>query len=249
MWVSGEPAGSHRCLARTLTAGAVAALLLVLLPPVAARASNPIRPSLAAVREAIALNPGGTGAPQLLAIVFRPTRPALIRPTSVGGGGAAAPDAAPSRPAPLGRSSSAAVGPPPSAGSAGSGEAVPNGLAPATATRAARSGESPANSNAVRAPRPGGTTDAGSAAVASQGSVQRPAVPVADRRPSTRLRQSHAIRAAATWPPTGRRGDAGASAQLMPNLETLIAQFESLLRPRPAASAPAPMVRAAGSTL
>jgi hypothetical protein len=89
----------------------------------------------------------------------------------------------------------------------------------------------------------------GNAPAASRWSAQRLAVPVADRRPSTLLRRSDAIRTAATRPPPGDGIDAAASGALMPNLGTLIAQFESLMRARPASSVSGLRARAARSTL
>jgi hypothetical protein len=255
MWVTGESAGRHR-RARTPTVGAAvavgaaAALLLGLLLPLAARASSPAKSSLAAAREMIALNSGGIRAPQGYVRVSRPTPPARTRPTSAGGGGAAAPDAAPLRPALLGRSSSVAAGPPPSVGARRSAPTGPYGPAPTTATLAAGNGETLANSNSGRpATRPAERPGSGSAAAASQGSAQRPVVPVADRYPSARLRQRDAPRTTAIQPPMGLGSESGAPGALMPNLEIMIAQFESLMRAGRASRGPALAARAAGSTL
>src|SRR6516164_1906524 len=119
MGVTGEPAGSHR-RTRMLAVCAAAFLLLVLLAPLVARASSRAKGSVAAARETLALNWGGTRAPQGSADISRPTPPARTRPTIAGGGGAATRDAASSRPALLGRSSPIVVGPPASASAAGS---------------------------------------------------------------------------------------------------------------------------------
>jgi hypothetical protein len=226
------------------------ALLLGLLLPLAARASSPATSSLAAARQTIALNLGGIRAPQGYVRVSRPTPPAITRLTSAGGGGAAAPNAAPLRPALLGRASSMSAGPPPSAGARRSPPTGPYSPAPATATLAVGERDSPANSNSGRpatllARRAG----SGSVAAASQGSAQRPVVPVADTHPSPRLRQRDVPRTAATQPPMGLRGKFGAPGALMPNLEILIAQFESLMRARRASRGLASAARVAGSTL
>jgi hypothetical protein len=253
MWVTGESAGRHR-RARTPTVGAAAAvaaaaaLLLGLLLPLAARASSPAKRSLAAAREMIALNSGGIRAPQGYVRVSRPTPPA--RPTRAGGGGAAAPGAVRLRPALLGRSSSMSAGPPPTAGAKRSAPTGPYGPAPATATLAAGKVESPANSESGRpAARPAETAGSGSAATASQGSAQRPVVPVADKQPSARLRQRRALRTAVIQPPMGRGSESGAPGALMPNLEILFAQFGALMRAGRASRDPALAARAAGSTL
>jgi hypothetical protein len=249
MWVTGESAGRHR-RARTLTVGAATVLLLVLLLPLAARASSPAKSSLAAAREMIELNSGGIRAPQGYVRVSRPTPPAPPRPTIAGGGGAAAPDAAPSRPALLGRSSSIVVGPPASAGATGSTATRPGRPAPAIATLAGGDAESPANSNRGRpATGPGRSAGTGSGTAASQGSPQAPVVPAADGHLGARLRQRDAPPTAGTQQPIGRGSQSGAAGSLMPNLEVLIAQFESIMRARRAPSAPASIKRAAGSTL
>ena len=261
MWVTGESAGRHRrartptvgaaaALGAAAAVGAAAALLLGLLLPLAARASSPAKSSLAAAREMIALNSGGVRAPQGYVRVSRPTPPARTRPTSARGDGAAAPGTAPLRPALLGRSSSMSAGPPPSAGARRSAPTGPDGPAPATGTLAAGKVESPVNSDSGRlAARPAERAGSGSAAAASQGSAQRPVVPVADRQPSARLRQRVALRTAAIQPPTGRGSESGAPGALMPNLEILIAQFESLMRAGRASRGPASAARAAASTL
>jgi hypothetical protein len=246
---SARRARRHR-RARALTVGAAAALLLVLLLPLVARASSPAKSLLAAARERIELNLGGIRAPQGFVHISRPTPPTRTRPTSAGEGGVAAPDAAPLRPARLGRSSSMAAGPPPSAGVTRSAATGPYGPATATATLAAGRGEWPANSSSGRlATRPAGRAGSGSPAAASQGSAPRPVVPVADRYPSARLLQRDAPRIAAAQPPFGLGSQSGAPGSLMPNLEILIAQFESLMRTGPASRAPVWAARAAGSTL
>jgi hypothetical protein len=247
MWVTGESAGRQR-RTRTLAVAAAAALLLVLLLPLVARASSPAESLLVAARQTM-LDPGGIRAPQGYVRVSRPTPPTRPSLTSAGGGGAAAPDAAPLRPALLGRSSSTAAATRLSAGTIRSAATGPYGPTPPTPTLAEGKGESPATSNSARpATRPGRRAGSGSAAPASQASAPRPVVPVADMYPSAGLRQRDAPRTAAAQPPIGLSSQPGAPGSLMPKLEILIAQFESLMRAGPAWRAPVSAARAAGST-
>ena len=249
MGVTGEPAGSHG-RTRMLAVCAAAFLLLVLLAPLVARASSPAKGSVAAARETLALNWGGTRAPQGSADISRPTPPPRTRPTIAGGGGAAAPDAASSRPALLGRSSSIVVGSPASASATGSTATRVGRPAPAIATVAGGDAESPANSNRGRpATGPGRSAGTGSDTAASQGSPQPPVVAAADGHLGARLRQPDAPPTPGTQQPIGRGSQSGAAGSLMPNLEILIAQFESIMRARSAPSAPTSAARAAGSTL